>query len=178
MAEKSTIARPYAQAFFEVARSKGILPQMADALDAAAIAATDRAFVGLVGDPSVSKENLAALIIGVCGEDVGEEFSSFMKLLAENGRLDVLPQISELFNAYRSEEEQTVEAEVISAVELSAAQKKKISESLKKRLGRKVTLQCHLDESIIGGAIIRAGDLVVDGSVTGQLNKLTQALSR
>lgn len=178
MAEKSTIARPYAQAFFELARSKGTLPQFSEALEAAAIAATDEAFEGLLGHPSVPKAQLAELVIGVCGDETGEEFSNFIKLLAEKGRLNVLPQISELFNAYRAEEERTAHADVVSAVELSAAQKKKISQGLKARLGREVVLECRVDEGIIGGAIIRVGDLVVDGSVTGQLDKLVQTLSR
>ena len=87
-------------------------------------------------------------------------------------------EIADLFEGYRAEEESTVEAEVVSAVELSDAQKTDIANGLKKRLGREVTLQCSIDESLIGGAIIRAGDLVIDGSITSQLSKLGHALSR
>ncbi len=178
MAEKTTIARPYAQAMFDVAREKGDLVKVSDALAIASAVAEDAAFAALDGDPAVSSDKLAELVIGVCGKQATAEVSNFIKMLAENGRLSVLPEIAKLFNECKSLEESTIEAEVVSASKLTNAQQKEIASKLKARLGREVTLQCTIDKTIIGGAIIRAGDLVIDGSITGQLKKLSVALSR
>jgi len=177
MAEKTTIARPYAQAMFDVACGKGDLAKISDALTIASAVAQDAAFSSLIGSPSTDSDKLAELVVGVIGDKATTEVSNFIKVLAENGRLDVLPEVSELFNQYKATEESTIEAEVISATKLTAAQQKQIASKLKQRLGREVTLQCTIDENIIGGAIISAGDLVIDGSITGQLEKLSLALS-
>ncbi len=178
MAEKTTIARPYAHAMFEVARSKGDLGKVSEALAIAAAVAKDEAFASLIGAPNVSSEKLADLVISICDKKATPEVGNFLKLLAENDRLEVLPEISELFEEYKALEESTIEAEVVSARKLTAAQQKEIVSKLKARLGREVTLHNTIDESIIGGAIIRAGDLVIDGSITAQLEKLAVALSR
>jgi F-type H+-transporting ATPase subunit delta len=178
MAEKTTIARPYAQAMFDIARAKSVLSKIDHALQLAAIVVTDPSVAALVGNPKVSKSKLAELVTSIGGSDAGGEFSNFIHLLAENGRLSVLPEIAQLFAQYRAEQESTIEAEVISASALNDSQKQAIIVSLKKRLGREVTLQCSTDESLIGGAVIRAGDLVIDGSITTQLNKLALAVAR
>ncbi len=178
MAEKTTIARPYAYAIFEIARDKGDLAKVADALHIAAIAVSDPTLANMIGSPDVSGDKVAEILIGISGDSATNEVTNFIKLLAEYDRLTVLPEISVLFDGYRADLESTVEAEVTSASKLNDAQKKKIAAGLKKRLGREVTLQCKTDASLIGGAVIRAGDLVIDGSITAQLNKLGHALSR
>lgn len=178
MAEKTTIARPYAQAIFESAKEKGHMVKVTEALQIAAAAVSDSTLASMIGDPGVADEKIIALLIELCGENASNEVGNFFKLLGEYDRLDILPEIRDLFESYRADEESTVEAEVVSATELNDAQKTDIANGLKKRLGREVTLQCSVDESLIGGAIIRAGDLVIDGSITSQLNKLGQALSR
>ncbi|ALP54268.1 ATP synthase F0F1 subunit delta [Candidatus Tenderia electrophaga] len=178
MAEKTTIARPYAQAMFESAKEKGNMDQVAEALQIAAAAVSDPALAAMIGNPDVADDKIIALLIDLCGDRASTEVGNFFKLLAEYDRLAVLPEISALFERYRAEEERTIEAEVISASELNDAQKTDIASGLKKRLGRDVTLACRVDESLIGGAIIRAGDLVIDGSITSQLTKLGHALSR
>lgn len=178
MAEKTTIARPYALAMFESAKEKGQMAKVAEALQIAASAVSDPALASMIGNPDVADEKIVALITDLCGDRASTEVGNFFKILGEYKRLDVLPEVTDLFNSYRAEEESTVEAEVVSATELSDAQKTDIASGLKKRLGREVTLQCSIDESLIGGAIIRAGDLVIDGSITSQLSKLGQALSR
>lgn len=178
MAEKTTIARPYALAIFESAKEKGQMAKVTEALHIAAAAVSDPALASLIGNPGVTDDKITALLTDVCGDHASAEVGNFFKLLAEYNRLTVLPEIAGLFDSYRAEEESTVEAGVVSAVELSDAQKTEIVSGLKKRLGREVTLQCSIDESLVGGAIIRAGDLVIDGSITSQLNKLGQALSR
>jgi len=178
MAEKTTIARPYALAMFASAKEKGQMVKVAEALQIAAAAVSDPKLASLIGNPGVEEDKITALLIDVCGDRASTEVGNFFKLLAEYDRLTVLPEIADLFESYRAEEEKTVEAEVVSAVKLSDAQKTSIAKGLKKRLGREVTLQCSIDKSLIGGAIIRAGDLVIDGSITSQLSKLGQALSR
>ena len=178
MAEKTTIARPYALAIFDSAKEKGQLAKVAEALQIIAAAVSDPALASMIGNPGVADDKIIALLTDLCGDRASSEVGNFIKLLSEYNRLDVLPEIADLFDSYRAEEESTVEAEVISATALSDAQKTDIASGLKKRLGRDVTLQCSIDESLIGGAIIRAGDLVIDGSITSQLNKLGQALSR
>ncbi len=178
MAEKTTIARPYALAIFESAKEKGQMAKVAEALQIAAVAVSDPALASMIGNPDIADEKILALLTELCGDRASNEVGNFFKLLAEYDRLTVLPEIANLFDSYRAEEDSTVEAEVISATELSDAQKTEIASGLKKRLGREVTLQCSIDESLVGGAIIRAGDLVIDGSITSQLNKLGQALSR
>ncbi len=178
MAEKTTIARPYALAMFESAKEKGQMAKVSEALHIAAAAVSNPALASMIGNPDVADEKIVALLIDICGDRASNEIGNFFKLLAEYDRLTVLPEIADLFESYRAEEESTVEAEVVSAAELSDAQKTTIAKGLKKRLGREVTLQCSIDERLIGGAIIRAGDLVIDGSITSQLNKLGHALSR
>lgn len=178
MAEKTTIARPYAQAMFESAKEKGQMAKVAEALRIAAVAVSDPKLASMIGDPNVDDDKIIALLIEVCGDRASDEVKNFFKLLGEFNRLDVLTEIADLFENYRAEEESTVEAEVISAAKLSEAQKREITNGLKKRLGREITLQCSIDKSLLGGAIIRAGDLVIDGSITSQLNKLGQTLSR
>lgn len=178
MAEKTTIARPYAQAMFESAKEKGQLAKVSEALQIAAVAVTDPVLASMIGDPAVADDKIVALLIDICGDRASQEVGNFFKLLSEYNRLTVLPEIAELFEDYRADEESTIEAEVVSASALSEAQKSDIANGLKKRLGREITLQCSVDESLIGGAIIRAGDLVIDGSITSQLNKLGHALSR
>lgn len=178
MAEKTTIARPYAQAIFEIAREKGDLAKVSEALQIASAAVSDSSIASMIGNPDVTDKKIIALLIDICGDRATEAFGTFIKLLTEYDRLSVLPEISQHYDANRAELESTVEAEVVSATALSAAQKASITASLKARLGREVTLRCKTDESLIGGAIIRAGDLVIDGSITSQLSKLGHALSR
>jgi len=178
MAEKTTIARPYAQAMFDIARDKGDMAKAAEALQIAAIAISDPTLANMVGNPGVSDDKVVDVLVGVLGDKATNEVTNFIKLLAEYDRLTVLPEISELFDGFRADLESTIDAEVVSATDLSDAQKKEIAAGLKKRLGREVTLQCKTDASLIGGAIIRAGDLVIDGSIAAQLNKLGHALSR
>lgn len=178
MAEKTTIARPYAQAVFELAQERKELPRWSEMLHLAAAVVSDERVGALVGDPRVSKAQLAALIVDVGGERFTQEARHFVQLLAENGRLSVLPEIAAHYEDYRADAERTVEAQVISAFAIDEAQQKQVAAALKKRLGREVTVSCEVDESLLGGAIIRAGDLVIDGSVLGQLAKLKVALAR
>lgn len=178
MAEKTTIARPYAQAVFELAQSHKELPRWSEMLQLAAMVAADERIANLLGNPRVDKAELAQLLLDICGDKLNAAAQNLIRLLVENDRMDVLTEIAALYEMYRAEAERTVEAHVTSAVAIDEAQKQQIIASLKKRLGREVTLSCETDAKLLGGAIIRAGDLVIDGSVTEQLAKLQVALAR
>lgn len=178
MAEKTTIARPYAQAIFELAQGRKELPRWSEMLQLVAAVAADERMSALVGNPRVSKDELAKLFLSICGDNLSQDGQNLIRLLVENGRTNVLTEIAALYESYRAEAERTVEAQVISAFPVDEAQKQQIVAMLKKRLGRDVTLSCETDKGLLGGAIIRAGDLVIDGSVTGQLAKLQVALAR
>lgn len=177
MAEKSTIARPYAEAVFQTADAAGQLKEWSDILQTVAMIAADADMQSLIGNTSVNKEQVAQLVIDVAGDVMTDSGSNLVKLLAENRRLDVIAEITEQFETLKAEAEKTVEAEIVSAMEVSVAQQSMIADKLKARLGREVSLKCRVDESLMGGAIIKAGDMVIDGSVSGQLNKLSVELA-
>jgi len=176
MAEKSTIARPYAQAAFSLA--EGDLKKWSEMLQLIAAVTADPTMQEMIGSPAIERDTLTDVIIGVCGKGLDQYGQNFVRVLAENKRLNVVAEIFHLYEAKRAEAESTVDAEVTSAFPLSDAQKKQLNGALKKRLGREVNLICKTDESIIGGAIVRAGDMVIDASVTGQLEQLSYALMR
>ena len=146
-------------------------------LQAVAMITADADMQALIGNTSVNKEQVAQLIIDIAGEVMNESGINLVKLLAENRRLNVVAEIAEQFETLKAEAEKTVEAEIVSAHEVSDAQQSLIAEKLKARLGREVSLKCRVDESLMGGAIIKAGDMVIDGSVSGQLNKLSVELA-
>ncbi|NOZ53340.1 MAG: F0F1 ATP synthase subunit delta [Gammaproteobacteria bacterium] len=177
MAEKSTIARPYAVAVFALAKEQSKLKQWSEMLQAATMVTSHAAVAALVNNTNVSKAELASLVIGVCAKALNAEGENLVKLLTENKRLGFLPEIAAQYELLRAEEEKTIEAEVVSAFKVSAAQQKQIAQKLKQRLGRDVSLSCRVDKSLIGGAIIKAGDLVIDGSTTGQIQKLSIELT-
>ncbi len=177
MAEKSTIARPYAQAIFDLAAANKQFSQWSENLALASAVAQDSGMQGVIGNPRLSNAQLVDLFLGVCGDKFDDAAKNMVKLLVENGRLTVMPEITALYEEYRAEAEKTVQAEVVSAFPVTSAQKTSIKKALKKRLGREVELVCTTDNSLVGGAIIRAGDMVIDGSVTAQLEKLTHALT-
>ena len=177
MAEKSTIARPYAEAIFALAKEQSELKSWSGMLSDMAIVANDEGMKAMISNTNVGKDQLANLMIDVCGSELSEQGKNLIKLLAENRRLSMLDEIAVQYEVLRAEEEKTIEAEVISAFEVSDAQQKQIAEKLKARLGREVSLSCRVDQNLLGGAIIKAGDLVIDGSTIGQIQKLSIELT-
>jgi len=177
MAEKSTIARPYAQAIFALAEDQKRLPDWSQMLAFVALVVSDGRVSTLIGNPRVSNEKVVTLILDICGDALDETAQQMIRVLADNDRLLVLPEISLQYEQYRAEAEKVVQAQVTSAFPVSNDQKNNIIAALKKRLGREVTLECSVDQSILGGVIIRAGDMVIDGSVTGHLDRLTHTLA-
>lgn len=176
MAEKSTVARPYALAAFGLAKEKDELAKWSEMLQFAAMVASDETMQKYIGNPHISHDELCKMFLGVCDGQLTEMGANFIKVLVDNRRLDVLPEIALLYEQHRAEAERTVEAEVISAFPLSEAQQAMLADKLKQRLGRSVNLVAKVDNNLLGGAIVRAGDLVIDGSVNGQIDKLAQTL--
>jgi len=178
MAENTTIARPYAHAVFEAAKQAGNLKGWSDMLQLAAAVVSHEEVARLIDSPNLDKAQRGQAVIDICGDALNDAGKNLMHVLAENARLALLPDIAALYEMERAAEENRVTAEVISATPLSDDQKKAIAEALKKRLGRDIALDCKVDEALLGGAVVRAGDMVIDGSVTGKLEKLGAALVR
>lgn len=176
MSELNTVARPYAQAAFDMAREGNALAQWSDMIGLAAAVSADSTMREAIDSPNMSAEQQADLFIQVCADKLDDQGRNFVKLLAENRRLTLLPEIAVLFEELRADAEGTIEATVVSAKPMSDAQQQEIANALKSRFNRDVSLQVETDESILGGAIIRAGDTVIDGSVRGKLEKFAHAL--
>jgi F-type H+-transporting ATPase subunit delta len=172
----AALSRPYARAIFELAKSQGRLPEWSDSLALMAAVTNDATMRLVLDKPQLTHTEAADLVIRACGEDLGDSERNLVKMLAENDRLSQLPMIAALYNRFRDEAEGTVDAEVISALPLSDAQKAAISSALKQRLGRDVQLNCSVNEDLVGGVVIRAGDLVIDGSAVEHLRQLSRAL--
>ncbi len=183
MADNNTVARPYAQAIFDVAEAAGTLGAWSETLAIAGSLLADKGLVDYLGAPELSDEQRFEFLTGLFGKASGglmdgsdAKGSNFLKLLLENGRTGVLPEIAEHFEALKAKVENSVDAVVTSAAPLSPAQEQEIASSLKQRLGREVRISTEIDENLIGGAVIRAGDVVIDGSLRARLDGLAHAL--
>ncbi|HSH41821.1 MAG TPA: F0F1 ATP synthase subunit delta [Arenicellales bacterium] len=178
MAGTSSLARPYARAVFELAQESNDFKSWSEALGFLAAVVGDESVQALVNNPRVDSEQLEQLFDDLCGDRVPEGARNLLRLMLNNDRLSLMPDVAAQFETLRAEAEGTVEAEVRSAKPISDEQKAQLSKALEKRLGRKVNLTVHEDENLLGGAIIQAGDLVIDGSAKGRLEKLASALQR
>lgn len=175
MSELTTIARPYAKAAFDYAVENGSVPQWQDMLVFAAEVAKNESVQEILTG-SLAADKLAEIFNNVCGEQLDQHGQNLIRVLAENGRLQALPDVSDLYAAYKSEYDKQIDVEVTSAVALTDAQQTELSASLEKRLARKVKLNCNVDPALVAGVIIKAGDTVIDGSVRSKLNRLADAL--
>jgi F-type H+-transporting ATPase subunit delta len=175
MSERITIARPYAKAIFALAREAKTLDATATGLARAAEAAADPRVRGLLGHPRVTPAQLADLVNEVASLD--EHGRNFVTLLAQNRRLGFLPEIAALFAQMKAEVENAVEVEVVAATALTPEQESRYAAAMQKKLGRSVRLRTRIDQSLLGGAVLRAGDLVIDGSIKGRLERLTNELT-
>jgi F-type H+-transporting ATPase subunit delta len=177
MAEKTTVARPYAKAAFQEAQGDKRLAQWSDTLRAAATAVSDPRVHELLGNPGVSGEDLAQFVMGVTGPALDEHGQNFFRTLAENHRLGYLPEISTLFDKYKDEAESVVDVTVTSAAPIDAAQQAALAKALERKLKRSVRLHCETDPTLIGGAVLRAGDTVIDGSLLSRLKRIAFELT-
>jgi F-type H+-transporting ATPase subunit delta len=176
MAEISTVARPYAQAVFELAQEQGALAAWSDMLSAATVVGTDATMRQLLSSAGVTRQQVADLFVEACGDAIDDNGRSFIRVLADNRRLDLVAEIAAQYTALRAEAEKTIDARVATAFELSEQQQQKLAEALSRHLGREVRLECEIDKTLIGGAVIHAGDLVIDGSALGRLDRLAGQL--
>lgn len=174
MASLTTLARPYGRAAFDAANSANALADWERALDFSAHVAGHEDVRRLLGHPAVERESMAAVF---APESSPEGFERFLTILAENGRLGLLPQIAEIFSELKDASEQTVAVTVTTATATDQAFHQQLKNSLEARFGRKVELDVETDESLIGGARIQAGDTVIDGSVRGKLERMRSALA-
>lgn len=179
MAELITLARPYAKAAFERAREADALGAWGDMLGLAAAIAEDEEVAGRVMDnPLIAPDGAAGFFLDVGGERFSEDFANLLRLMAENRRLRLLPETNRLYASYRAEAEKTLDVSVTAAVEPPGDFSDRLAEALGKRFGRAVTVTVDVDASLLGGALIRAGDTVVDGTLRTRLDKLASEIGR
>ena len=177
MAELITLARPYAKAIFEVALAADGLQTWSDMLAQLAVVTGDEKVVGVLSSPSLTGEQQAKIVSDLCGDEINAQLQNFVSILAENGRLPLLPEIVGLFETLKANQEKTVDVDVLTAFSLADEIQEKIANALTERLQRKVNIRSEVDKSLIGGMVVRAGDLVIDGSVRGKLVKLAEAMN-
>lgn len=176
MQEKLTIARPYAAAAYAYADEHGEIDTWSALLETLAQTVSDAALAEFIGHPKVPKSQLISLIAEVLGARLHPAGRNFLQALADAGRLNIAPQIAELFERSRAEAAGIVNVEVTAAYALSDAEQQKIEGAVRGRLGRNCALECNVDQGLIGGAVIRIGDSVIDLSLRGRLAALAQQL--
>ena len=177
MAETTTLARPYAKAVFELAKSQGTIDQWSADLNLLSVVVEDAQMVRILAHPGLSSGQKADLIAETCGTQLSKDGDTLVRVLAESARLPLLPEISALFEQMKALLELTMDVTVESAFEIQAVQQEILQASLEKKLNRKVNMVTSLNKALIGGVVIRAGDLVIDASIKGRLNKLAEAVN-
>ncbi|HMK14064.1 MAG TPA: F0F1 ATP synthase subunit delta [Burkholderiales bacterium] len=178
MAENVTIARPYAEAVFRLAKEKNTLPQWGKMLALLQMVATEPQVVAYISNPNFSAQQIESLLLGICGEKLDGMGRNFVQVLARNDRLSLLPEIRELFEALKAEQEGVLEVKINSAFPLSKEQESELVQRLKNRYQRKVVTQLSVEPELIGGVIIAVGDHVLDATVRGKLETMRAALTR
>jgi F-type H+-transporting ATPase subunit delta len=176
MADMTTLARPYAMAAFDYALQKNSLSEWKVMLSSAALLVEEKEIVRLLSNPEILRKNTADLCCDILSSVLDAEKENFIRLLAEYNRLPVLPDIAKLFESYCAEQEKNMTVQVISAIALDESYQQKLTTRLANRLKRQVVLQCEVDPTLLGGVIVKAGDVVMDGSVRGKLNRLFESL--
>ena len=176
MAELTTLARPYAKAAFEYAQAHQQLANWSAMLGLAAAVSQDDTMQRVLKAPRLTSTEKATTFVEVCGDKFDAQARNFLSIVSENNRMELLPEIADMFELYKAEQEKSVDVDVTSAFALNDEQQDKLAKVLSARLGREVRLHATEDASLIGGVVIRAGDLVIDGSVRGKLAKLAEAL--
>lgn len=177
MAELATLARPYAKAAFKHAKAAAKLDNWLEMLNLAAAVAAQEAVQALLDSPELGSEAKAKAFADVCGDKLSQDFVNFLHVLAENKRLVLLAEIAEQYSNLKSQLEKTVNVEVTTAFALTKDEQEKLSKALASKLERAVELTSQVDKSLLGGALVRAGDTVIDGTVRGRLTKLAETLT-
>ena len=177
MAELVTVARPYAKAAFQYALEVSQLDQWSEMLALLAGVAANEAMRDHLNNPRLTAEQLTAVFSEACGSRLSQPGKNLISQLAHNKRLAVLPVVNSLFQALLAEHRNSLDVLVSTAYELSALERSTLTVAMKKRLGKEVHLEAVLDKSLIGGVVIRAGDLVIDNSVRGKLQRLAKQIN-
>ena len=177
MQENITIARPYARAAFEQASADSELASWSTLLGLLGQIVADPLMRSIIKNPKISHAQLTNILLDICGSDLNDERRHFVRILVESGRLAVAKQISTLYEELKAEAEGIAGVEVISAFPLEDSQREQIKKIMTKRLGKKIEVTTHVDQSLIGGAIIRAGDSVIDASLKGRLQQLSRIIA-
>ena len=180
MEEAKTIARPYAKAVFEIAQARGQLNEWSQFLQACSTVSKDKQVVGLISSPGLDSKNIAQAIYELANEinetDYSNEFLNFLLVLAGNSRLTTLSEISAQFEERKRSEEQIAEVTIRSATEIDKEALTKIENALKEKLNKSIEVVVEIDKKLIGGAKIKIGDHMIDGSLKAQLSSLGRAL--
>ena len=171
------LARPYAAAAFERASATDQRERWSEMLALLAGIVADDRVARVLRSPRHSRSERAEVVLGIAGDHIDGEAANLVRVMAQNGRLIALADVAERYEVLRRMAEKRVEASVTSAVELDARERERISDKLRQRLGCEIGLQCRVDPALIGGAVIRAGDLVIDGSLKGRLDRLASHLA-
>lgn len=177
MAELTTLARPYAKAAFECARQDKAVASWSSALALAASVSQQMNVQRLFALPELTAQQKSARFVELFGDKLNVKQSNFIGILAENKRLSLLPQVQALFELLKAEYEKAIEVDVRTAFEIAPDMQQKLAQTLSKKLDRAVSLHTSVDQSLLGGALIRAGDMVIDGSIRGRLSKLADVMS-
>lgn len=177
MAEKVTIARPYARAAFGYAQEHKAFAKWSELLGNSAAVVGDERVARLLSSPLVTPAQLVELIGEASGGNLDEHGKNFLSTLAQNRRLSLLPEIAAMYEVLRAEVENIADVQITSAVALTDAQRERLATALRKRMKREIRLHCDVDPSLVGGAIVRSGDLVIDGSLKSGLERLASELA-
>ena len=178
MIEPTTLARPYARAAFEHARAAGELASWQTALSELAAISAEPKVAAALRDPNHTAEQRAATLGSLAGESLPAAVGNLLTIMSDNDRLSLLPEVATLFDQLKQAIESTVAVHVTTAYPLTDAEAQALSASMHDKLERSITLTSETDPSLLGGALIRADDLVIDGSVRGRLNKLAGTLTQ
>ena len=178
MIEPTTLARPYARAAFEHARAAGELAAWQTALSELAAITTQPKVAAAMRDPNQTAAQRASTLSSLVGDAVPTEVGNLLAIMSDNGRLSLIPELATLFDQLKQAVESAVAVHVTSAYPLSDAETQQLTETMQEKLERSITLTSETDPSLLGGALIRADDLVIDGSVRGRLNKLAGTLTQ
>ncbi len=174
--ENLTVARPYAEAVFGRASDNDKLDHWSDMLGLLAAIVQDKRVAAAISNPKFESGQRVSLLLDICGKQLDVEGQNLIRLLVRNGRLSVLPEIASIYEGLKNESQGSLDVEVVSAYKMTKAQENTLAAALKKRLDREIRVTSEIDRDLIGGVIIRAGDLVIDGSVQGRLRKLATEL--
>ncbi|MEK7835390.1 MAG: F0F1 ATP synthase subunit delta [Pseudomonadota bacterium] len=177
MAETVTIARPYAEAAFRLAREERALDRWSQMLHLLEMVVQDERIARGIGDPNWTGRQLESVVLGVCGEQLDGAGRNFVQVLVDNDRLGVVPAIRALFEDLKREQEGVLEAQITSAFALDDEQQSALVRRLEAKYQRKVSAQVSVDPQLIGGVKIVVGDKVLDATVRGKLDAMAAALT-